>query len=173
MANVVSKLKTALGAGARQSKYKINMSTPAQIQGNHGETINTLCNAQSFPGVTQGPINVYIQGRKLVLPGDTEYESTWSVTFYQTEAHELRKVFLAWMKAMDDFHNNKHQGDLAQLMVDAEVSQLDHDEKETITYLFKDLHPQSVSQVEVSDETQNEIQRFEVTFSYTSWQIAG
>ena len=171
MANVVSKLKTALGAGARQSKYKINMSTPAQIQGNHGDTINTLCQTQAFPGVTQGPINVFIQGRKLVLPGDTEYESTWTVSFYQTEAHELRKVFLEWMKAMDDFHNNKHQGNLSSLMVDADVSQLDHNEEETITYTFKDMHPQAVSQVDVSDESTNEVQKFDVTFAYTSWMI--
>lgn len=171
MANVVQKLKAALGPGARQSKYRINMSMPSQVKGNYGESIDVLCNAQSFPGVQQGPIEVYSQGRKLVLPGETEYENTWSVTFYMTEGHELRKQFLSWMKEMDDFHNNKHQGNLSQLMVDAEVSQLNHNEKVVQTYEFRDLHPQNVTEVDLSDETQNQVQSFVVTFAYTSWVV--
>lgn len=173
MANVVSKLRQALGAGARVSKYKIIMALP-QAVGGGGDTsdmINTLCNSSSFPGLSQTPIEVHTQGRKVVIPGSTEYETTWTVTFYQTEGHELRKEFLRWMQAMDDFHNNKHQGDMTQFMVEAKVIQLDHDEQETASYLFKDLFPSQVSQVQVTDSSTNEIQNFDVTFSLTSWKL--
>ena len=171
MANVVSELKQALGAGARSSKYRINLNMPPAAGANNGKLINTLCNASSFPGLSIGPIEVYSQGRKLVLPGETTFETTWSVTFYQTEDHQLRKDFLKWLKVIDDFQNNKHQGDLASLMVEASVSQLDHNEEVTSTYVFEGLFPVSVDSIDVSDSQQNEIQTFQVQFNFTSWRV--
>lgn len=171
MANVVSELKTALGPGARSSKYKIKLNMPQASGATGGKIVNTMANASSFPGIQIGPIEVFTQGRKLVLPGETNYENTWTVTFYQTEGHELRREFLKWMHAMDDFHDNKHQADLVSLMTDVEVSQLNSQEEETVTYIFKDMFPSDVSAVTVSDSEQNTIQNFDVTFSFTSWVI--
>lgn len=171
MANVVSELKQAVGPGARPSKYKILMNMPTASGGTGGKIINTLCNAQSFPGVSQGPIEIYTQGRKLVLPGDTEYETTWTVTFYQTEDHKLRRDFLKWMKVMDDFQENKHQGNLAELMVEQTIIQLNHNEEEVASYRFEGLFPQNIGPVEVSDSEQNTISNFDVTFSFTSWVV--
>lgn len=171
MANIVSELKAALGPGQRSSKYKVKMNMPQASGQMGGKVINTLAKSASFPGVTQGPIEVFTQGRKFILPGETDYENSWSMTFHQTEGHELRREFLKWMKAMDDWHDNKHQGNLVELMTDVEVSQLDHNEEEAVTYLFKDMFPQSVGTVEVNDTTQNEIQEFEVTFQFTSWVV--
>ena len=171
MANVISQLRTTLGVGAKSSKYQINMALPTAVSGAVGsEPINILCNATSFPGVTITPIELYKQGRVVVYPGETEYERTWTCTFYQTENHKLRKDFVAWAKVMDDFQNNKHAGNPQELMIEAVVSQLDHNGDVSASYKFKDLFVNNVGPVTVSDAEANTIQSFDVTFSFTSWE---
>lgn len=171
MANVVSKLKTALGQGARSSKFKINLNIPQAQGSGGGEVVDTLCTQSTFPGIQQTPIEVFQKGRKLVLPGETQYESTWTLTFYQTEEHDLRKDFIAWMKAMDNFEDNKHQGDFVAFMTEATVSQLNHDEAETQRYIFKGLFPSDVQAVQVSATDQGQVETFDVTFAFTNWVV--
>ena len=111
MANKITELKSALGAGARPNKYRVNMSVPAAVQTTSDlSTADVLCKATTFPSVTLGQIEVFIQGRKLVLPGDTAYTNTWTVTLYQTEDHAIRKDMIQWMRQADHFQNNSHSG---------------------------------------------------------------
>lgn len=171
MANVVQELRQAVGVGARPSKYKILLSFPPQTGASAGKEVNILCKSATFPSITQTPIEIFTQGRKLVLPGETTYTNSWALEFHQTEGHELRLEFLKWLKAIDDFHNNKHQGDLGALTVDQTIIQLDHKEEDQVQYRFHGLFPSEVGEVSVSDETVNQIEQFGVTFQFTSWTV--
>lgn len=169
MATTISELKTTLGQGQRSSKYKIYITGDGDLS-----DFNVLCSQSSFPSVSITPIEVYKQGRKIMLPGETEYENTWTVTVYQTEEHDLRNKILDWKDKIDDYHENKHQGDLDQMMSQGcKVVQLNAQGDETVTYRFQNMFPSGVGQVELSDETTNTIQTFDVTFSLTYWEIEG
>lgn len=165
---VISALKDKLKQGQRPNKYKIDVQQPEGVQ--DLKDMNILCSQASFPGVTVQTIEVYQQGRKLVLPGHTEYDNTWEVTCYQTEGHDLRKELIKWKDHIDNFKQNKHQSNpLDSTSGGTSVTQLDAQGNNAMAYEFQGLFPSDIGQVDLSDESQNQIQTFSVTFTYTSW----
>lgn len=172
MANVINEIKTALGAGARPSKYSVSLTFPNAVSTSSNlRNINVLARSTSFPSLTIGQIEAWTQGRKLVLPGDTTFTNSWTVTFYNTETHDLRRDFVAWLASCDHFQDNMHTGVPASLMVDASVAQLDSAANITATYTFHNLFPMEVAEVTLGADTIDQIQEFDVTFSFTDWVV--
>lgn len=172
MANKVAELKSALGAAARPNKYRVNFSVPAAVPTTSNLSVaDTLCKASTFPSATIGQIEVFNQGRKLVLPGDTTYANAWTLTFYMTEDHALRKDMIAWMKAADHFQNNSHSGNPQALLGEMSIQQLDSAGNPTATYTFHNVFVQEVGEVAVQADTNDEAMEFDVTFSFTDWVV--
>lgn len=162
MANAISDLKTKLGAGLRTSKYQVTINTP-----NNLDTIDTLAKSTSFPQKTIGQVEVWSQGRKAMLQGETEYDHTWDVTFYETVDHSLREEFIAWMQLIDNTKENLH---FDGLMDTAKIAQLNGIGEKTAEYEFANLWPQVVSSIEMSDDGVNVVGEFTVTFSFDYWE---
>lgn len=172
MANKLAELKNALGAGARANKYRVNFSVPAAVPvSSNLQHVDALCKASTFPSMTIGQIEVYNQGRKLVLPGDTTYTNAWTLSFYNTEDHALRKDMIAWMMAADHFQNNTHSGNPAALMGELSVEQLDSAGNPTAKYTFHNVFVQEVGELAVGDDQVDTLQEFDVTFSFTDWVV--
>lgn len=174
MANTIEDLKRVLKGGARATKFAVRFSIPTAVD-KLLETadVNTLVKAASFPQMTIGQIEGWIQGRKLPLPGDTTYENTWQVTFYMDNAHKIRKQMVAWMKAIDNFQANTHSGSPADLFAEMSVAQLDSLGKTVALYTFKDVWPQTIEATEVSSEQIDTLEDCMVTFSFSSWIVEG
>lgn len=162
MAGKLDDLKTQLKAGARGNKYKVFLGSKVSDG-------DVLCKAASFPGVTVGQIEVYNQGRKLVIPGDTTYSNTWALTFYGTEDHKIRNEFITWMKQCDDFQNNKHAANPADVMLTMKVTQLKSDGTDGPTYEFHNVFPQDIGEITLGDDANDAILEFDVTLSFTDW----
>jgi hypothetical protein len=172
MANKLAELKNAIGAGARANKYRVNFSVPAAVSTQSNlQNVDALCKASNFPSMTIGQIEVFNQGRKLILPGDTTYTNTWTLTFYNTEDHALRKDMIAWMKAADHFQNNSHSGNPTSLMGELSVEQLDSAGNPTAKYTFHNVFVQEVAELAVGDDQVDTIQEYDVTFSFTDWVV--
>lgn len=172
MANKIAELKHALGAGARANKYRVNFSVPASVPVTSNlQNADALCKASNFPSMTIGQIELFNQGRKLVLPGDTVYTNVWNLTFYNTEDHALRRDMISWMKAADHFQNNEHSGNPASVMGELSVEQLDSAGNPTAKYTFHNVFVQEVSELAVGDDQVDTIQEFDVTFSFTDWVV--
>lgn len=172
MANKISQLKQALGAAARPNKYRVNFAIPAAVATSSDlSQANVLCKATSFPSVTLGQIEVHNQGRKLVIPGDTSYTTTWELTFYQTEDHSLRKDMISWLHSADDFQRNRHSGDPTAVMGTLSVEQLDSAGNPTVKYTFHNVFVHEVGEVALADDTNDEAMEFAVTFSFTDWVV--
>lgn len=172
MANKIAELKNALGVGARVNKYRVNMAIPAAVPTSGDlSTADTLCKASSFPGVSLGQIEVFNQGRKLVVPGDTTYENAWTLTFYQTEDHALRRDLIAWMKAADHFQDNSHSGNADSILGELSVEQLDSAGNATVRYTFHNVFVQEVGAVDLTGESDSGVQEFTVTFAFSDWTV--
>ena len=170
MSNKISELKNALGAAARPNKYRVNFSIPASVPVKSDLSVaDALCKASVFPSVTIGQIEVWNQGRKLVIPGDTSYTTTWTLEFYLTEDHALRKDLLSWMKASDHFQNNQHSGNPSAILGEMSVEQLDSAGNPTVKYTFHNVFVQEIAEVSLADDTPDTAQTFSVTFSFTDW----
>jgi len=162
--NLINNLRNKLEKGLRTTKYEINISNPAA-----GDMTDStvLCKATSFPAKTIGQVEVWTQGHKAMLQGDTEFEHTWDVTFYETESHSLRQAFIDWMDAIDNAVENTHEN-----FTDgsASVMQLSSTgNAKTAGYEFTNIWPQSVSSIELTDESVNTFGEFTVTFSFDYW----
>lgn len=170
MSNKVAELKNAIGAGARINKYRVNFTIPSAVatQSDLSQTA-VLCRSTSFPGKTTAQIDVFSQGRKLVLPGDTSYTNNWTLTFYQTEAHDLRRDIIEWMKSCDHFQNNEHSGDPGSVMTEMSVEQLDSKANPTAMYTFHNVFPTELSEISLNSDTDAGVIEFDVTFSFTDW----
>lgn len=174
MSNKIEQIKRVLKSGAKATKYVIRFSFPPEVE-HRMELSDMAClaSASTFPGVTIGQIEVFNQGRKLPIPGDTSYDNTWSVTFYVDQAHQIRKDMLEWMKACDNFQANTHSGNPAGLFVDITACQLDSLEKPVTEYKLKDCWPQQVGEISIAADSLDTLQTFDVTFSFSNWLIDG
>ena len=153
MSNKITELKKYIGAGARANKYRVYISFPSvlSIPSTVLNSLPVLCKSTSFPSKTIGQIEVFNQGRKLVLPGDTQYQNNWNCTFYNTEEHNIRRAFFEWMKACDHFQANSHSGVPA-------------DE-------FHNVFPSEVSEIQVSADQNDQVQEFDITFTFTDFIV--
>ena len=173
MASTINNLKAALGQPARSSKYRIILGFPSAI-GSVSESmknVDLFCKSATFPGKTLGQIELWNQGRKLIIPGDTSYANTWNLTFYQSENHDLRNDFVLWMKACDDFQENWHSGAPNSVLAEMRVIQLDSKAKDVAIYTFHNVFPQDVADVGVGDDLIDQVEEFDVTFSFTDWVV--
>lgn len=168
--STINSLKNALGAGARASKYRVQFSFPSAVNVSYdSRNIDLLCKSSSFPGIDIGVIEVWNQGRKLPLPGDTSFGNEWTLSFYNTENHDIRRSMLAWMIACDHFQTNTHTGAPAELMTDVTISQLDSAGKDGVPYTLHNVFVKGVGEISVADDSVDTIQEFDVTLSYSDW----
>lgn len=170
MANELAKLKNTLGAVARANKYRVNFSIPAAVPTKSDlSSADILCKATSFPSMTIGQIEVFNQGRKLVIPGDTSFTTTWGLTFYGTEDHALRKDLISWMISADNFQKNTHSGNPNAVLGELSVEQLDSAGNATVRYTFHNVFVQEVGEIALGDDTMDTAMEFSTTFSFSDW----
>ena len=167
--SVIQELKNKLGMGARANKYRIIMSG---LKGVEDVMVDTFAKATAIPGRSFADVEVWNQGRLTVLAGNAQYDSTWSVTFIDTEDHSLRKSFIKWMEFIDSVANHskgavKHTA----YMTTSKVQQLNtSNNKVTATYTFENVYPKSISDSTLADDS-TELLEFTVEFNYSLWSL--
>ena len=170
MGNKIREIGQVLNATARSNKYRLAFTWPAGIQGvSTLAEVDIICKAASAPQREIGIIEVWNQGRKLVIPGDTAFDNAWSVDFYADESHTLRYDMIKWQNACDNFHTNRHSGRPDQIYADLRLEQLDSDGKVTAQYTLHNCFPTVVGEIAYGDDSENTPVEFNLTFSYTDW----
>jgi hypothetical protein len=170
LSNKIRQIENVLGAAGRQNKYRVIFSFPPSITPSTDlETIDVLAKSTSAPQKEIGLIELWNQGRKLPIPGDTTFDNTWNVSFYLSEDHALRLDMLKWQDAADNFYQNKHTGDPSAIFSDMIVEQLDSAGKATAKYILHSCWPSVVGEATFDDSAENTPQEFEVTFTYSHW----
>jgi hypothetical protein len=165
MASVaINDMKNAIQGGARSNKYRVYIERVGD-----SKTADLLCKSSSFPGKTIGEIEVWNQGRKLIIPGDTSFTNEWTLSFYNTEDHQLRLNIIEWMKQIDNFSENTHASNLNDITSIMKVYQINNDGSEGQGYQFFNVFPKDIGEITVEDETADAIQEFDVTFSFSEW----
>ena len=172
MPNMIRRLQKTLGATARANKYRVRFAWPRGIQGSTPlRDVDTLVKAAVAPQKEIGMIELWNQGRKLVIPGDTSFDNSWNCTFYLPENHNFRIDMLKWQQAADNFHKNKHSGNPEAIFANIIVEQLDSDGKPSAIYTLHNVFPQVVGEVSYGDDSSDTPVEFDVTFAYTDWVV--
>ena len=166
----LQELKTALSMGARGNKYKVMLAAPVGPQDDM--LIDTVCKGGSIPAKTIGQIEIWTQGRKLVVAGDATYENAWNLTFWNTQDMALRKAFDAWLTFIDDMegHSRGAVDHVSYMTETAKIQQLNTTSNDvTATYEFRNLWPTGISAIDMADDQQDAITEFSVDFAYSHW----
>lgn len=173
MSNQITKLKNAIGIGARANRYRVYLNFPTAVTSIPGVTNENLClvcsQCDGFPTESGQYSSVFSQGRKLNLPKQQENGGDWGCTFYNDEEHKYRNAFLMWMKAIDHIPANSMSGSPADIMTDIKVAQLDSADNETVVCTFYNVFVTEVAGITFSGESAADVETFTVKFTYSHY----
>ena len=178
------------GGGARNNLFEVTLpSFPAAAEDfwSQGENeANTkfsfLCKAAQLPASTVASVAVPFRGRELKVAGDRTFEP-WTVTIINDEDFGLRTAFEAWMNKLSKLNDATGVTNPTSYMTNAYVKQLGRGNKKFVdqndggesailrTYKFYDIFPTNVSAIELSYDSTNTIEEFQVEFQVQYFTI--
>lgn len=171
MTNRITKLKSALGIGARSNRFRIYITFPNSIDlGGTGlsEKCDILCTSCSgFPDVEADSTELHTQGRSVFIPKQGGNGGDFSATFYNSESYDLKRAFVSWAKAIDHPVSNTTTGSPEDVSVTLKVAQLDSAENETVVGCFYGAFVTKVAGQNFDGGSASDVEDFEVTWKYS------
>ena len=158
--------------GARPSLFEIQLFQPQGGTLNGGDLINKspfMVRAGQIPSSTLGTLIVPYFGRQIKLAGNRTFED-WTVTIINDVNFTSRTAVEQWMESIQELDSGVGATDLDYLVSRATISQLNRDDSIIATYELYNMYPQTLANIELSYDTADEIQSFDVTFSYSHWE---
>ena len=157
-----------VGGGARPNLFKVTMAFPSYVTANV-ELASYMCKATSMPASTIAPIAVPFRGRNLQIAGDRTFDP-WSVTIINDTDFNVRNSFEQWMNGINQHKLNTGLTQPSSYMADMIVEQLDKDGTVEKTYNMRGTWPTSLGAIELSYETGDTIEEFEVELQVQYWE---
>ena len=157
-----------VGGGARPNLFKVTMSFPSYVTANV-ELASYMCKATSMPASTIAPIAVPFRGRQLQIAGDRTFDP-WSVTIINDTDFNVRNSFEQWMNGINQHKQNTGLTQPSSYMADMIVEQLDKDGTTEKTYNIRGTFPTNLVAIELSYDSENAIEEFEVELQIQYWE---
>jgi hypothetical protein len=162
--------------GARPSLFKVRFTAVPDGIPDASLDLEFVAKASQIPASTIQPVEVPYFGRTIKLAGNRTF-SDWTITVMNDEGMKHRNMFEAWHNKINSLISNRQDSNSDSLLdykVAAEVLQYGKagpgDDSGVIrAYQFEGLWPIDVSAMQLAWESQNQIQEFDVTFSYDYW----
>ena len=164
--------KQIYGGGARINQFRVILNTPSGIAtGLNAATAQFMIrNRNALPDQTLGEIPIQFRGRQLYLAGDREFEP-WTTTVLNDTDFAIRNGIERWMNGINDLQTNTGVSNVTEYTVDMVVQQLDRDNRVLKQYTLTSCFPQAISAIDLNMDTVNEVETFEITWRYTSFNI--
>lgn len=153
--------------GARPTLFVATINWPAGVA-NFGaaERAPFLIKATSIPEMTLGVIEVPFMGRTIKVAGDRTF-SEWNTTVINDDQFIVRKGIENWNNAINGLKSNAPNfGAPLGYRTSAQVIQFNSRGVPIGTYNFENLWPQTVGSIDLSWESTDTIEEFEVTWAY-------
>ena len=157
-----------VGGGARPNLFKVTMAFPSYVTANV-ELASYMCKATSMPASTIAPITVPFRGRQLQIAGDRTFDP-WSVTIINDTDFNVRNSFEQWMNGINQHKQNTGLTQPSSYMADMIVEQLDKDGTVEKTYNIRGTFPTNLGAIELSYDSENAIEEFEVEMQIQYWE---
>ena len=157
-----------VGGGARPNLFKVTMAFPSYVTANV-ELASYMCKATSMPASTIAPITVPFRGSQLQIAGDRTFDP-WSVTIINDTDFNVRNSFEQWMNGINQHKQNTGLTQPSSYMADMIVEQLDKDGTVEKTYNIRGTFPTNLGAIELSYDSENAIEEFEVELQVQYWE---
>ena len=156
-----------VGGGARSNLFRATVTYPGFAAGDI-ELTSFMCKSAQLPASTIETIEVPFRGRQLKIAGDRTFEP-WSITIINDTDFAVRNAFERWMNGVNGHEENTGRTNPTDYKADMIIEQLDKTGVAVKRYDFKGAFPSSVGAIDVSYDTENEIEEFEVEIQYDYW----
>ena len=159
--------------GARPALFQVTIQNPANSVADI--KVPFMCEATAIPQAELGMVQVPYFGRMIKLAGDRTY-ADWQVTIINDEDFLIRNAMEEWSNKINTFQGNVRAfGSASPLLYksQAQVVQYSKTGVPIRTYQFNGIYPTLVSDIQLSWASQNEIERFQVTFAVDYWEVSG
>ena len=174
MANIDDFKANLIGGGARANQYRVTVTPPPGIAiGLDVRRASFLVTASSLPAQTLGEIAIPFRGRNIYIAGDRTFDDPWTTTFMNDTDFMVRNAMELWSNGINDLANNTCVISPADYQSDLTVEQLDRDDTVLKSYIFRSAWPTSVGAVELTNDTADAIETFEVTWRYQHFEASG
>ena len=159
------------GGGARANQFRVIMNAPGFAGNLAGTTQQTsfLVRTASLPGQTITEIPINFRGRQLFLAGDRTFDP-WTITIINDTGFEVRNAMERWMNGINSHNENTGLSNPTDYQSDAIVEQLNKAGEVTKRYDFRGIFPTNMSEIEVSYDSENQIEEFTMEFQVQYWE---
>ncbi len=179
----ISQFKSALiGGGARPNLFEVELTTiPGGISWD-ADNFRYMCKAAQLPASNIAAIDIPFRGRIFKVAGDRTID-TWTVTIINDEGFRLRQAFEEWTGLIARLQNNLGATNPESYMTNAKVFQLGRGSAKSSSdstgdanavlkeYEFVDIFPTTVGAIDLSYDTGDTIEEFDVEFQVQSYNI--
>ena len=174
MANIDDFKANLLGGGARANQFRVTITPPPGIAtGLDIRRTSFLVRSAALPAMTLGEISVPFRGRSIYIAGDRTFDEVWTTTFLNDTDFMIRNAMERWSNGINDLANNTGIVAPADYQTDLTVEQMDRDDTVLKSYIFKSAWPTSVSSIELTSDTADAIEEFDVTWRYQHFEASG
>lgn len=156
------------GGGARPNLFKTTINFPAYAGGD-SEFTSFMVKGAGLPSSTIASLDVPFRGRQLKIAGDRTFEP-WTITVINDSEMKVRNAFETWLNGINEHVNNTGLQNPTDYQADMIVEQLGKDGSVTKTYTLRGAFPTNVSQIELSYDTNDQIEEFTVEINYQYWE---
>ena len=150
-----------LGGGPRANRFRVFIPRS-------GEKIEFLCQSAQIPAANIGVIEQQFRGSILKMAGDRTFEP-WTVTIINDVEFSARTAIEAWQTGIQELDSGEGDTTLDYLVDRAFVEQLNKDDTVLAKYEFFNMFPTSIGAIDLSYETVDALETFDVEFQYSHW----
>ena len=162
MASIDSFKAQLLGGGPRANRFKVFLPRS-------GGKIEFLCKAAQIPASTIPAFEVNFRGSKLKIAGDRTFED-WTVSIINDVEFSARTALEAWQRDIQELDSGEGLTSLDYLLDRAFVEQLNKDDSVLARYEFFNMFPNNIGEIALDYDTTDQLETFDVTFSFSHWQ---
>jgi hypothetical protein len=159
--------------GARPSLFQVTITNPIAPLADLKVPFLTV--RAELPASTLGAVAVPYFGRKIFVAGDRNF-SPWTVTIINDEDFLIRNAMETWNNSINAYEANINQlgsGAPSLYKSQATVTHFGKAGEILRVYQFNGLWPAEVSSINLDWATQDQLEEFNVTFLYDSFEIVG
>ena len=163
-----------IGGGARANQYRVTITPPTGIAiGLDVRRTSFLVTASNLPRQTLAEIAIPFRGRQIYIAGDRSFEDAWTVTFMNDTDFMIRNAMEKWSNGINDLAAGTGVTAPLAYQTDLEVEHLDRDDNVLKRYVFRSAWPTSISSIELTNDAQDAIETFDVTWRYQHFEASG
>lgn len=187
------------GGGARSNLFEVILNFPPGLGLDNLSATNKfrmLVKSAQLPGSTIGTINIPFRGRNLKVAGDRTFDP-WTVTVINDGDFTIRAAFERWMNYINRHGDNAGIINPASYQANMDVLQLSRSRTDNNftsgqindvadanirasvgdrygvlrRYRFFGAYPSDLAPIDLSYDTPDDIQNFQVTFQVQYWDV--